>query len=73
MLAETGGDVTEAGEGHPDTMDEVVPPSGLQFAINVFDDQSGIAIGSVAPNIPRSVYRMMIEAAGLLSTSGPGR
>jgi hypothetical protein len=73
MLDETGGDVTEAGEGHQDTMDEVVPPSGLQFAIDVCDDQSGIThrIGC-AKYSPELGFKMAIEAAGLLSNVRPG-
>jgi hypothetical protein len=72
MLDETGGDVTECGEGHQDTMDEVVPPIGLQFAIDVFDDQSGITHRiSCAEYSPERAYMMAIEAAGLLSNVRP--
>jgi hypothetical protein len=72
MLERTGGDVTEAGEGHQDTMGAVVPPVGLQFAIDVFDDQSGIAhrIGCAEYSAERA-YKMAIEAAGLLSAVRP--
>ena len=72
MLDETGGDVTESGEGHQDTMGEVVPPIGLQFAIDVFDDQSGITHRiSCAEYSPELAYKMAIEAAGLLSNVRP--
>jgi hypothetical protein len=72
MLDETGGDVTESGEGHQDTMDEVVPPTGLQFAIDVFDDPSGIAHRiSCAKYSPERAFKMLIEAAGLLSNVRP--
>jgi hypothetical protein len=69
----TGGDVTECGEGHQDTADEVVPPTGQQFAIDVFDDQSGITHRiSCAKYSPERAYKMAIEAAGLLSNVRPG-
>ena len=72
VLAETGGNVTESGEGHQDIMDEVVPPIGLQFAIDVCDDQSGIAHRiSCAEYSPERAYKMAIEAAGLLSNVRP--
>jgi hypothetical protein len=72
MLDETGGDVAESGEGHQDTMGEVVPPIGLQFAIDVFDDQSGITHRiSCAEYSPELAYKMAIEAAGLLSNVRP--
>ena len=72
MLDETGGDVTESGEGHQDTMDEVAPPVGLQFAIDVFDDQSGIAHRiSCTEYSPERAFKMAIEAAGLLSNARP--
>ena len=72
VLDGTGGDVTECGECHQDTMDEVVPPSGLQFAIDVFDDQSGITHRiSCAEYSPELAYKMAIEAAGLLSNVRP--
>ena len=72
MLDETGSDVTESGEGHQDTMGEVVPPVGLQFAIDVFDDQSGITHRiSCAEYSPELAYKMAIEAAGLLSNVRP--
>jgi hypothetical protein len=73
MLDETGGDVIEAGEGHQDTTGEVAPPSGLQFAIDVCDDQSGIThrIGC-AEYSPELAFKMAIEAAGLLSNVRPG-
>ena len=72
---ETGGAVTECGEGHEghqDTAGEVVPPSGLQFAIDVCDDQSGIThrIGC-AKYSPELAFKMAIEAAGLLSNVRP--
>ena len=75
MLAGTGGAVTEWGEGHEghqDTAGEVVPPSGLQFAIDVCDDQSGIThrIGC-AKYSPELGFKMAIEAAGLLSNVRP--
>ena len=61
-----------AGEGHQDTMDEVVPPIGLQFAIDVCDDQSGITHRiSCAEYSPERAYKMAIEAAGLLSNVRP--
>ena len=72
MLDETGGDVIEAGEGHQDTTGEVAPPSGLQFAIDVCDDQSGITHRiSCAEYSPELAYKMAIEAAGLLSNVRP--
>ena len=72
MLDETGGDVTEAGEGHQDTMDEVVPPIGLQFAIDVLDDRSGITHRiSCAEYSPERTFKMAIEAAGLLANTRP--
>jgi hypothetical protein len=72
MLDETGGGVTECGEGHQDTRGEVVPPSGLQFAIDVFDDQSGITHRiSCAEYSPELAYKMAIEAAGLLGNARP--
>jgi hypothetical protein len=72
MLDGTGGDVTECGEGHQDTYDAVVPPVGLQFAIDVLDDQSGIAQRiSCAEYSPERAYMMAIEAAGLLSNVRP--
>src|SRR3954471_3824703 len=40
ILAKTGGDLIEYGEGHEDTMEAVVPPIGQQFAIDVFNDKS---------------------------------
>jgi hypothetical protein len=76
MLDETGGDVIEAGEGHPGTTyatGEAAPPGGLQFAIDVCDDQSGIThrIGC-AKYSPELGFKMAIEAAGLLSNVRPG-
>ena len=72
MLDETGGDVTESGEGHQDTAGAVVPPSGLQFAIDVFDDQSGITHRiSCAEYSPERAFKMMLQAAELLSNVRP--
>jgi hypothetical protein len=72
VLDETGGDVIEAGEGHQDTTGEVAPPSGLQFAIDVCDDQSGITHRiSCTKYSPELGFKMAIEAAGLLSNVRP--
>jgi hypothetical protein len=73
LLDGTGGDVIEAGEDHQDTTGEVAPPSGLQFTIDVGDDQSGIThrIGC-AKYSPELGFKMAIEAAGLLSNGRPG-
>ena len=74
LIGEIGGDVTESGEGHQDTMGEVVPPAdGQMFSIDVLDDQSGIAHRiSCAAYSPERGYAMAIEAAGLLANVRPG-
>jgi hypothetical protein len=72
MLDETGGDVIEAGEGHQDATGEVAPPSGLQFAIDVCDDQSGITHRISCTKYSSELgFKMAIEAAGLLSNVRP--
>jgi hypothetical protein len=72
MLDRTGGDVTECGEGHEDTMGEVAPPFGSKFAIDVFDDQSGITHRiSCAEYSPERAFKMMLQAAELLSNVRP--
>ena len=53
MLDPVGGDVLECGEGHEDTMDQVVPPVDLQFAVDVLDDTTAFCTGSAAPNTRR--------------------
>ena len=70
LLAPTGCDITECGPGHEDTMGQVVPPVGLQFAIDVLDDHNGIKYRiSCAEYAPDRFVMMMIQAAGLLANT----
>ena len=73
LLEPVGGDVTESGAGHLDTTDEVMPPVGSQFAIDVLDDRNGISrrIGC-AEYTPDRFVKMLIEAAGLLANARNG-
>jgi len=70
LLGETGGDVTDAGEGHEATLDELAPPAGLQLAIDILDNQSGIAhrIGCREYS-PERALKMAIAAVALLTSA----
>ena len=70
MLSPVGGDVVECGPGHQDTQDQVVPPVGLQFAVDVLDDHNGILHRiSCAKYAPDRAFKIAIEAAGLLANT----
>jgi hypothetical protein len=70
MLDPVGGDVMECGEGHEDTMDAVVPPVGLQYAIDVFDDENDTLHRISCAEYSRDrAFKIAIEAAGRLANS----
>ena len=70
MLDPVGGDVLECGKGHTDTMGQVVPPVGLQFAIDVLDDHHGIMHRISCAEYAQDRFGMiMIQAAGLLANT----
>lgn len=74
LLGPIGGDVMECGPGHQDTNDEVVPPAGLQYAIDVLDDHNGILHRiSCAQYSPERFVKIAIEAAGLLANTRYGK
>ena len=70
MLDPVGGGVMECGEGHEDTVDAVVPPVGLQYAIDVFDDENDILHRISGAEYSRDrAFKIAIEAAGRLANS----
>ena len=73
MLDETGGDVTESGEGHQDSSGRSGRRrAGCNSRSTYVDDQSGITHRiSCAEYSPELAFKMAIEAAGLLSNVRP--
>ena len=70
MVRPVGGAITECGPGHQDTMDGVVPPVGLQYAMDVLDDHNDILHRiSCAKYTPDRAFKIAIEAAGLLANT----
>jgi hypothetical protein len=70
MVGPVGGGIMEAHEGHEDTMDAVVPPVGLQYAIDVFDDENDTLHRISCAEYSRDrAFKIAIEAAGRLANS----
>jgi hypothetical protein len=68
MLSGIYGDVADVSKGNQ----AILPPVGLQFAIDVLDDSGVMHRISCAKYSPERAYKMAIEAAGLLSNVKPG-
>jgi hypothetical protein len=68
MLEGTGGDVVESGAGHTDVDEQVAPPFELAFAIDVFDDTTGIRHRLSCAEYSRDrLLKMAVQASALLA------